>query len=84
MKTATKVRARTRHPELAKSEYARVYWHHGRYLYRGRPGLPMIVLGTDLGSALFRTKLAIARQAEKAWLAYIERKMREMVNGSPQ
>src|SRR5882757_8118458 len=75
VKTITKVRARTRHPELAKPEYARVYWHHGRYLYRSRRGLPMIVLGTDLGSALFRAKLGVAKQAEKAWLAYIERKI---------
>ena len=29
----------------------------------------MIVLGTDLGSALFRAKLAIAKQAERAWHA---------------
>jgi hypothetical protein len=32
--TTTKVRTRTRHPELAKPEFARVYWHHGRYHYR--------------------------------------------------
>ena len=79
MKTTTKVRARTRHPELAKPEYARVYWHHGRYHYRSRRGLPMIVLGTDLGSALFRAKLAIAKQADKAWRAHIQRKLTEIV-----
>jgi hypothetical protein len=44
----------------------------------------MIVLGTDLGSALFRVKLAIAKQAERAWHAYIERKIREMLKGSPR
>jgi hypothetical protein len=32
--TTTKVRTRTRHPELAKPEFARVYRHHGRYHYR--------------------------------------------------
>jgi hypothetical protein len=84
VKTTTKVRARSRHPELAKPEYARVYWHNGRYHYRSCRGLPMIVLGTDLGSALFRAKLAIAKQAERAWHAYIERKIREMLKGSPR
>jgi hypothetical protein len=44
----------------------------------------MNVLGTDLGSALFRAKLAIAKQAERAWHAYIERKIREMLKGSPR
>ena len=34
MTTITKVRVRTSHPELAKPEFARVYWHHGRYHYR--------------------------------------------------
>ena len=53
MTTTPKVRARTRHPELAKPEYARVYWHHGRYHYRSRRGLPMIVLGTDLARLFF-------------------------------
>jgi hypothetical protein len=41
----------------------------------------MIVLGTDLGSALFRAKLAIVKQAERAWHAYIERKICEMLKG---
>jgi hypothetical protein len=72
------------HPELAKAEFARVYWHNGRYHYRSRRGLPMIVLGTALGSALFRAKLAIAKQAERAWHAYIERKIRETLRGSPR
>ena len=84
VKTTTKVRARSRHPELAKPEYARVHWHHGRYHYRSRRGLPMIVLGTDLGSPLFRAKLAIAKQAERAWHAYFERKIREVLKGSPR
>jgi hypothetical protein len=44
----------------------------------------MIVLGTDLGSALFRAKLAIAMQAERAWHTYIERKIRETLKGSPR
>jgi hypothetical protein len=44
----------------------------------------MIAPGTDLGSALFRAKLAIAKQAERAWHAYIERKIREMLKGSPR
>lgn len=30
MTTTAKVRARTGHPELAKPEFARLYWHHGR------------------------------------------------------
>jgi hypothetical protein len=77
--TTPKVCARARHPELAKPEYARVYWHRGRYHYRSRRGLPMIVLGTDLGSPLFRAKLAIAKQAERAWHAYIARKIRAMI-----
>ena len=33
----------------------------------------MIVLGTDLGSALFRAKLAIAKQAEREGLARLHR-----------
>ena len=33
----------------------------------------MIVLGTDLGSALFRAKLAIAKQAEREDLARLHR-----------
>ena len=37
----------------------------------------MIVLGADLGSALFRAKRAIAKQAKGAWHAYLERKIRK-------
>ena len=75
VKTTTKVRARSRHPELAKPEYARVYWHHGRYHYRSAEGRPLIVLGNDIGSVCFMGKLAIAKQADKAWRAYIQRKL---------
>jgi hypothetical protein len=75
VKTTTKVRARSRHPELAKPEYARVYWHHGRYHYRSARGRPLIILGSDIGSACFMGRLAIAKQADKAWRAYIELKL---------
>jgi hypothetical protein len=81
VKTTTKVRMRPSHPELAKPEYARVYWHHGQYHYRSAPGRPMIVLGKDKpGSPLFLIKLAIAKQADKAWRTYIQRKTREIVD----
>lgn len=41
----------------------------------------MIVLGKDKpGSPLFLMKLAIAKQADKAWWAYIQRKTREMID----
>ena len=79
MKTTTKVRARTSHPELAKPEFARVYWHHGRYHYRSAKGRPMIILGSDIGSTCFMGKLAIAKQADKAWGAYIQLKLSEVV-----
>ena len=75
----TKAHARTSHPELAKPELARVYWHHGRYYYRSAKGRPAIILGSDIGSACFLAKLAIAKQADKAWRAYIQRKMSEIV-----
>ena len=77
--TTTKVRARTSHPELAQLEFARVYWHHGRYHYRSAAGRPMIILGSDIGSACFMAKLAIAKQADKAWRAHIKRKLSEFV-----
>ena len=81
MKTTTKVRMRTRHPELAKPEYARVHWHRGQYYYRSARGRPLIVLGGDKpGSPLFLIKLAITKQADKAWRAYIQRKTHEMID----
>jgi hypothetical protein len=77
--TMTTVRSRTSHPELAKPEFARVHWHHGRYRYRSAQGRPMIILGSDIGSACFMAKLAIAKQADKAWRAHIQRKLTEIV-----
>ena len=77
--TMTTVRSRTRHPDLAKPEFARVYWHHGRYHYRSAKGRPMIILGSDIGSTCFMSKLAIAKQADKAWRAYIQRKLSYIV-----
>ena len=79
MTTITKVRARTSHPGLAKPEFARVYWHHGRYCFRSAKDRPAIILGRDIGSACFMAKLAIAKQADKAWRAYIQRKVGEIV-----
>ena len=79
MKTTTKVRARTSHPELAKPEFARVYWHHGRYHYRSAKGRPMSILGSDSGSTCVMGKLAVAKQADKAWRAYIQLKLSEVV-----
>ncbi|MPZ35273.1 MAG: hypothetical protein GEV13_30585 [Rhodospirillales bacterium] len=79
MTTITKVRARISHPELAKAEFARVYWHHGRYHYRSAKERPAITPGSDIGSACFMAKLAIAKQADKAWRAYIQRKVSEIV-----
>ena len=73
--TMTTVRSRTRHPELAKPEFARVYWHHGRYHYRSAKDRPAVILGSDIGSACFMAKLAIAKQADKAWRAHIQRKL---------
>jgi hypothetical protein len=70
------VRMRTSHPELAKPEFSQVYWHHGRYRYRSAKGGPAIILGSDIGSTCFTAKLAIAKQADKAWRAYIRRKER--------
>jgi hypothetical protein len=76
--TETKVRKRTSHPELAKPEFARVYWHHGRYHFRSAKDRPAIVLGNDIDSACFLAKLAIAKQADKAWRAYIQRKVSDI------
>ena len=78
--TTTKMRTRARHPELAKPEFARVYWHHGRYCFRSAKDRPSIILGTDIGSACFMAKLAIAKQADKAWRAYIQRKVSQIVS----
>ena len=78
--TTTKMGTRTRHPELAKPEFARVYWHHGRYCFRSANDRPAIILGTDIGSACFTAKLAIAKQADKAWRAYIKRKVSQIVS----
>jgi hypothetical protein len=75
----TTVRSRTRHSELAKPEFARVYWHHGRFHYRSAKDRPAIILGNDIGSACFMAKLAIAKQADKAWRAHIQRKLSEIV-----
>jgi hypothetical protein len=75
----TMVLLRTRHPELAKPEFARVYWHHGRFHYRSAKDRPAIILGNDIGSACFMAKLAIAKQADRAWRAYIKRQMSEML-----
>jgi hypothetical protein len=52
-----------------------VYWHHGRYHYRSAKDRPAIVLGSHIGSACFMAKLTIAKQADKAWRAYIQRKV---------
>ena len=71
-----KVRMRASHPELAKPEFARVYWHHGRYYFRSAKDRPVIVLGRDIGSACFMAKLA--KQADKAWRAYIQRKLSQI------
>jgi hypothetical protein len=79
MRTIAKVRVRTSHPELAKPEFARVYWRHGRYHYRSAKERPAITLGSDIGSACFMAKLAIAKQADKAWRAYIQRKVSEIM-----
>ena len=56
-------------------EFARVYWHYGRYHYRSAKDRPAIILGSDIGSACFMAKLAIAKQADKAWRAYIQSRM---------
>jgi hypothetical protein len=77
--TTTKVRARTSYPELAKPDFARVYRHHGRYHYRSAKERPAIILGSDIGSACFMAKLAIAKQADKAWRAHIKRKLSEFL-----
>ena len=77
--TITTVRSRTRHPELAKPEFARVYLHHGRYQYRSAKDRPAIILGSDIGSPCFMAKLAIAKQADKAWRAYVQRKLSGIV-----
>ena len=71
--------ARTSHPELAKPELARVYWHHGRYHCRSAQDRPEIILGSDIGSACFMAKLAIAKQGNRAWRAHIKRKLGEIV-----
>ena len=68
----------TRHAELAKPEFARVYWHRGRYCFRSAKDRPAIILGRDIGSACFMAKLAIAKQADKAWRAHIHRKLNEI------
>ena len=39
----------------------------------------MFILGSDIGSACFMGKLAIAKQADKAWRALIQRKLSEAV-----
>ena len=39
----------------------------------------MIILGSDIGSTCFMGKLAIAKQADKAWRAYIQLKLSEVV-----
>ena len=75
----TTAQLRTRHPELAKPEFAGVYCHHGRYHYRSAKDRPAIILGNDIGSACFMAKLAIAKQADKAWRAHIQRKLTEIV-----
>jgi hypothetical protein len=77
-KRTTQVRARTSHPELAKPEFARVYWHHGHY--RSAKDRPAIILGSDIGSTCFMGKLVIAKQADKVWRAYIQRKLCEIVH----
>ena len=50
-----------------------------RYHYRSAKERPAITLGSDIGSACFMAKLAIAKQADKAWRAYIQRKVSEIV-----
>ena len=64
----TRAHARTSHPELAKPEFARVYWHHGRYHYRSAKGRPAIILGSDIGSACFLSQAGY-RQAGRQGVA---------------
>jgi hypothetical protein len=76
--TKAKVRGRAGHPELARPEFARVCWHRGRYHYQSGRDRPMIALGTDVRSACFMSKLAIAKQADRAWRTHVRCKMRDL------
>jgi hypothetical protein len=59
---------------------ARLWAPRGRLKFQ--PGLDA-PLGLPMASAS-RARLGIAKQAERAWHAYIERKIREMLKGSPR
>ena len=56
--------------------------HHkpGYFYYRTKKNRPAVAFGpTEPGTAAFKACLGLAKHAEKQWLAYIERKMREML-----
>jgi hypothetical protein len=46
----------------------------------GAKDRPAIILGSDIGSACFMGKLAIAKQADRAWRAHIQRKLSEIAS----
>ena len=69
---------RTR-PDIPSREARVRPWHQGRYYYRIAKDRPAVILGSDISSACFMAKVAIAKQADRAWRAYIKRKMSEVL-----
>jgi hypothetical protein len=82
------VRARPKHPELQKPEFAGVYWHHGGYHYRTRDAFPCIYFAKPESDDVdrfafvetdhFKAKLALMKEVERKWLDHIEDRMTKM------